>query len=169
VVRLYQPDGSNVDLCRRARVEAGWEVLRPGTPGCELLPEVLRTPETRLDPSRLLAGELQPLGAHEWALYKPRWGAFFATRLDPHLRALQADTLVFAGSNYPNCPRASIYEASERDYRIVVVTDGVSGLDWRGGRELAAIGVALRTSDQVSEAWRDGAPIRRPRERHGAR
>ncbi|MGW6505279.1 hypothetical protein [Nonomuraea angiospora] len=30
----------------------------------------------------LLSGEPQPLGEREVALFKPRWGAFYRTRLD---------------------------------------------------------------------------------------
>jgi len=31
VVRLYRPDGENVDLCRRSLVEAGAMIVAPGT------------------------------------------------------------------------------------------------------------------------------------------
>ena len=50
------------------------------------------------------------------------------------------NTLVVCGCNFPNCPRATIYEASERDYRIVAVTDAISGAYERGMRELEGIG-----------------------------
>jgi hypothetical protein len=43
--------------------------------------------------------------------------------------------------NFPNCPRTSIYEASEREFRIVLVSDAVSGLYDRGVDECRAIGV----------------------------
>jgi nicotinamidase-related amidase len=52
--------------------------------------------------------------------------------------------VVFVGCNFPNCPRTSIYEASERDFRIVVVSDALSGLDERGIKECRAIGVDVR-------------------------
>jgi nicotinamidase-related amidase len=64
---------------------------------------------------------------------------------------LAVDTVVFVGCNFPNCPRTSIYEASERDYRVVVVTDAVSGLYDRALVELADIGAALMTSDEVMD------------------
>ena len=154
VVRLYLPDGSNVDACRRERVEAGWHPVAPGSPGSELPPELLPAPGLRLEPQRLLAGDIQPLGPHEVALYKPRWGAFYHTPLDDHLRGSGVDTLVFTGCNYPNCPRASIYEASERDYRIVLLVDAVSGLDRRGREEMAAIGVLSCTVEEFVVAIR---------------
>src|SRR5919198_5779763 len=36
IVRLYRRDGSNVDLCRRSVVEAGAELLAPGSSGSQL-------------------------------------------------------------------------------------------------------------------------------------
>src|SRR6202142_3806349 len=33
VVRLYEPDGSNADICRRKLVQGDTPLLRPGTPG----------------------------------------------------------------------------------------------------------------------------------------
>ncbi|MBV8162600.1 MAG: cysteine hydrolase, partial [Acidimicrobiia bacterium] len=43
----------------------------------------------------------------------------------------------------------TIYEASERDYRVVLVTDAISGLYERGEVEMTNIGVMLMTVDQV--------------------
>jgi hypothetical protein len=59
---------------------------------------------------------------------------------------------VFCGCNFPNCPRTSIYEASERDFRVVVATDAISGLYARGEQELNAIGVTLFTAEQVTHS-----------------
>jgi len=138
VVRLYEPDGSNVDVCRRAAVRAGARILAPGEQGTELAPGLAAAGAPALDPSALLAGELQPLGPDEVAIYKPRWGAFYGTRLEEHLRAMGTDTLVFCGANFPNCPRTSIYEASERDFRVVVARDALSGLYERVSGSAAA-------------------------------
>ncbi len=60
----------------------------------------------------LLAGGLQQVRTAEYLMYKPRWDAFYDTKLDLHLRESCTNTLVFAGYNFPNCPRTSIYEAS---------------------------------------------------------
>lgn len=148
VVRLYLPDGSNVDLCRRARIERGWGALTPGQPGSELAPELVPAGSPSLDYERLLAGDVQPIGENEIVIYKPRWGAFYETPLEDDLRNFRIDTLAFIGSNYANCPRASIYEASERDYRVAVLADAISGFDGRGADEMQAIGVALCTVDE---------------------
>jgi nicotinamidase-related amidase len=97
----------------------------------------------------------------EVVIYKPRWGAFYGTRLEDHLRERQVSTVVLCGCNYPNCPRTSAYEASERDFRVVFARDAVSGLYDRGERELAAIGVALMTSVEVAHALATPAGVRR--------
>jgi nicotinamidase-related amidase len=56
------------------------------------------------------------------------------------------------GCNFPNCPRTSIYEASERDFRIVLVEDAVSGLYERGTEEMRNIGVRLMSTNELEEA-----------------
>lgn len=149
IVRIYLADGSNVDACRRQAVEEGQGMLLAGTPGCELAPGLL--PEgVALDAPLLLAGGVQPAGPGEVVIYKPRWGAFFQTPLHEHLQGLGVSTLVFSGCNYPNCPRASICEASKRDYRVVLVEDALSGLHEQGRREMAGIGVKLMTAQAVA-------------------
>jgi nicotinamidase-related amidase len=155
IVRLYLQDASNVDLCRRAAVAGGMPGLRAGSSGSQLA-DGLAGPDLELDPELLLAGEVQPLGRDEVAIYKPRWGAFYATSLEDHLRELGVDTLVFCGANFPNCPRTSIYQASERDFRVVAVRDAISGLYERGERELANIGVRLLDGAEVACALESG-------------
>ena len=154
VVRLYRADGTNVDLCRRRAVESGRRMLVPGSPGAELVPGLLPSPDLRLDADLLLAGGIQQVGPTESVVYKPRWGAFHQTPLEPHLRRLGVSTLAFAGANFPYCPRSSIYEASERDFRAIVVRDGVSGLYARGEEELVNIGVALMDTAELVRALR---------------
>lgn len=140
VVRLYLPDGSNADLVRRGSIEGGARIAVPGSAGSQIVTELLPKP-VDLDHELLLAGGFQQVGAAEHVMYKARWGAFYGTALERHLRESGSDTLVFAGCNFPNCPRTSIYEASERDFRLVLVSDAVSGLYDRGVAECRAIGV----------------------------
>ncbi len=120
MVRLYLPDGSNAEASRRAYLEAGNRLVSPGTTGAELLDELKPDEDTSLDAELLLSGSPQQVGLREWILYKPRWGAFYRTSLEGHLRALSVETIVVCGCNFPNCPRTTIYEASERDFRIVL-------------------------------------------------
>jgi nicotinamidase-related amidase len=148
IVRIYQPDGSNVDACRRDAVEHGRAILLTDSDGSQLAATLLPF-DIRLDSPQLLSGGIQRLSKHEVVIYKPRWGAFYSTPLQAHLQALKVSTLIFTGCNFPNCPRTSIYEASERDYRIVLVTDAISGLYERGAAEMRNIGVALLTTDAV--------------------
>jgi nicotinamidase-related amidase len=143
VVRLYRSDGSNADLVRKQAIEQGARFAVPGTAGSQIAPELLPNP-VELDHESLLRGELQRIGPCEHIMYKPRWGAFYQTILEQHIRDIGCDTLVFAGCNFPNCPRTSIYEASERDFRIMLVSDAVSGLDDRGIKECRGIGVDVR-------------------------
>jgi hypothetical protein len=48
-----------------------------------------------------------------------------------------------------------VYEASERDYRIAVVEDGVSGLYEQAKTELGDIGVSVLRTEQVLHALRE--------------
>jgi len=148
VVRLYRPDGSNVDLVRRQSIEQGARIAVPGSAGSQIAAELLAN-AVELEHELLLAGGLQQVGIAEHVMYKPRWGAFYDTKLDQHLRESGTNTLVFAGCNFPNCPRTSIYEASERDFRIVLVSDAISGLYDRGVEECRAIGVAVLDSSET--------------------
>jgi nicotinamidase-related amidase len=154
IVRLYRPDGSNVDLCRREAVRQGWQALAPQSSGAQLAPGLAPAGHEALDGELLLGGGIQRLDAGEVAIYKPRWGAFYDTPLREHLARLRVSTLVFCGVNFPNCPRTSIYEASERDFRIALASDAISGLYERGMRELANIGVTLAPSREVIEQLR---------------
>lgn len=149
VVRLYRDDGSNVDPCRRRAVESGSSVVRPGTEGAELVAALKPAPDVTLDAERLLDGEFQAIGTREWILYKPRWGAFYSTGLDDFLRARGVNTVVVCGCNFPNCPRTTVYEASERDYRVVFVADATSRTYERGEEELEAIGVDVRSAEET--------------------
>ena len=147
MVRLYLIDGSNVDLCRRELIQRGKELLRPGSAGAQLVQELLPAADTELDCPHLLNGGIQTIAPGEVVIYKPRWGAFFGTPLHGHLDGLQVNTLVVCGCNFPNCPRTTIYEASERDFRIVLVEDAVSGIYQQGKEELRNIGVHLWSTE----------------------
>ena len=154
IVRIYKADGSNVDLCRRELIERGAALVLAGSSGCQLAPELLPHTAIELDADLLLSGGIQKINSSEVVIYKPRWGAFYNTPLGHYLRELGVTTLVFSGCNFPNCPRTSIYEASERDFRLVLVEDAISGLYEQGRREMRNIGVELISADQVTDAIR---------------
>lgn len=149
IVRIYKPDGTNVDLCRKELVEQGARLVLADSTGCQLASDLLPRADIELDTDLLLSGGIQVLGLNEVVIYKPRWGAFYNTSLDQHLRMKGISTIVFSGCNFPNCPRTSIYEASERDFRVVLVEDAVSGLYEQGRREMRNIGVELLSTNHV--------------------
>jgi nicotinamidase-related amidase len=150
VVRLYKQDGSNVDMVRKKRIEDGVSALRPGSDGAELVKQ-LKPHGFRLDSERLLQGFMQQLSPFEFVIYKPRWGAFYATSLGEFLREKGINTLAFTGCNFPNCPRTSIYQASERDFRIIVVKDAISGIYGKGVEELANIGCQISVTQELAD------------------
>ncbi len=160
-VRLYRPDGSNVDACRRQAIEEGLRILMPGSLGAELIDEAKPEPDIRLDPDQLLGGRFQPLGPGEWAFYRPRWGAFHATDLEFRLRDLGVTTLVICGFTFTTATRATVYEASARDFRIVVVPEAVCGATEEGVQELCRMGVYLMAIDSCLNwlAGIRGAPV----------
>ncbi len=150
VVRLYKEDASNVDMVRKKSIEDGVSAVRPGSDGAELVKE-LKPDNLRLDSDRLLKGFMQELTPNEFVIYKPRWGAFYGTTLEKFLREKGINTLAFTGCNFPNCPRTSIYQASERDFRIVVVRDAISGIYEKGVGELTNIGCEISVAQELSD------------------
>ena len=152
IVRAYLPDGSNVDLYRRSAVEAGASLLTPFKEGADFPDALKPLGAPPLDWKMLLTGNEQLLSDCDHVLYKPRWGAFYQTRLEHVLRTLSIDTLIFAGCNFPNCPRTSMYEDSERDFRLVLAQDAMSGLYPQGMDELKNIGVTITNSQDIISA-----------------
>jgi nicotinamidase-related amidase len=145
IVRLYPAGSTDVDLPRRSLAGS---LVAPGTAGSEIVAG-LPVP-TPLDPQLLLSGRPQGIGEDEIVLFKPRWGAFYRTELESWLRARGVDTVVVAGCNLPNCPRATLFEASERDFRTVIVSDAVSQASPERLADLAGIGVNVLPAATVT-------------------
>lgn len=163
VVRLYR--GHDVDRCRRTAIDAGVPLVRPGSAGSQIASGLLPRDAPPLDPEGLLAGDFQRLGEQEWALWKPRWNAFHRTHLDAALRFLGVTTVVLVGCNYPNCPRGTLYGATERDYRVLIVSDAVSGIgprDLDEARRLGGWHASTRETVDAVTAPR-AVPLSRPR------
>lgn len=149
VLRCYLSDGSNVDLCRREQVQKGTAMIAPYSAGADFPLALKPSAAPSLDWELLLQGGFQQLGPQEWAMYKSRWGAFFRTDLEKFLRDHDVNTLIFCGCNFPNCPRTSIYEASERDFRLLLAQDAISGLYEKGVQELSGIGVTIADTTTI--------------------
>jgi len=148
IVRIYLEDGSNAEPIRKKMILSGNKILSPGDDGTQIFRETLPDPSIRLDSENLLRGEPQYISEKEIILFKPRWGAFYNTRLNDILQAKNISSLCFIGVNFPNCPRTTIYEASERDYHIYAVKDAISGIYPQGEKELSNIGVVLMTTEE---------------------
>jgi len=145
VVRLYLQDGSNAEPCRRDGIAAGKVVVAPYSKGAEIIEDLLPDASSALDANLLLKGKIQQWTAHEWVMFKPRWGAFYQTPLEDHLRCQAINSLIFCGCNFPNCPRASLYEASERDHRLALLADATSKFSPTAKPELEGIGANVWT------------------------
>ncbi|MFT4200907.1 cysteine hydrolase family protein [Gordonia sp. (in: high G+C Gram-positive bacteria)] len=151
VVRSYRAGESDVDSVRRAAVESGSAAVQPGSDGARI-PSALVDAEP--DWELLRSGRPQTVGADELVLYKPRWSAFHRTNLDGILRDRGVTTVVVAGCNLPNCPRATLFDATERDYRAVLVTDATSQTTPERLADLELIGVRLCTVAEVVDQLR---------------
>lgn len=126
ITRAYRADGSDVELFRRESFLRGPQYLLPGSVGARIVPE------------------LAPLPG-EPVLVKPRFSAFMGTALDLTLRRLGVQELVIAGTQYPNCIRATVLDAVCLDYAVTVVTDACSAqtdaVAQANIADMAAIGV----------------------------
>ncbi|MFJ8581022.1 cysteine hydrolase family protein [Micromonospora sp. NPDC093277] len=153
VVRLYDPAGTDVDLTRRELIESGARIVAPRSAGSAIIAGLAASDDPSaslpIDPEPLLAGRPLELRDHEIVLFKPRWGAFYRTVLETWLRERDVDTVVVAGCNLPNCPRATLFEASERDFRTVLAPDSASQTSPQRLDDLAAIGVNLVPADTI--------------------
>lgn len=104
VIREHHHDGSDAETIRRHLFDDGDGVCVAGTPGAGIV------------------DELHP-AASDCIVVKTRFDAFYATRLELLLRSLGAERLYIAGTQYPNCIRATAVGALERDYDVTVLTD----------------------------------------------
>lgn len=125
-----------------------------GSNGAEIVDELKPSYYIKLDSNLLLSGSLQQIGEMEWIMYKSRWGAFYNTSLEKHLHNLDVNTVVVYGCNYPNCPRTTIYKASERDFKIVMIKDATSLLYDKAIFELQNIGISMMDTDEYI-SWID--------------
>lgn len=145
VVREHRPDGADVERFRAERFArtGGWAL--PGSDGARIVPE--------LAPRE---------GEH--VVVKPRFSAFFQTRLDLVLRRLGVRHVVICGTQYPNCIRTSAFDAVSLDYDVTVVTSATSAetddVAAANVRDLRAVGVACVTREELEAGQGGGA--RRP-------
>lgn len=110
VRREYAADGSDVEPVRHDVWLAG------GRPLCREgeFPDSLDAPPS-----------LEAL-PDEPVVVKPRFSAFFGTRLHETLQQRGVRTLFLIGTTTPNCVRSTCYDALSHNYDVVVVEDATS-------------------------------------------
>jgi len=107
IVREYFADGSNIEITRREAFLAGPKYAVPGTKGAEIV--------EALAPNN---------GEH--VIVKPRFSAFFKTGLAEMLRSIGVDQVIICGIQYPNCIRATAFDAISCDFPTTVITDATA-------------------------------------------
>ena len=107
VVREHRRDASDVERPRvKDFLERGGYSIS-GTQGARIVEEL--TPQE---------GEV--------CIVKQRFSAFMQTELDLILRRLSIRHLVICGTQYPNCIRATAFDALSLDYDVTIVTSATS-------------------------------------------
>lgn len=107
LVREYREDASDVERFRVEKFLASGGFVLPGTRGCDIV------------------DELKPVTG-EYRIVKNRFSAFMNTELDFILRRLDVRHVVVCGIQYPNCVRATVFDAVACDYLVTVLTDGTT-------------------------------------------
>ena len=74
---------------------------------------------------------------------KKRYSPFFGTGLDFALRRLGVDTLILAGINTSSCVLCCGFEATNRDYRVIIAADAVDSMD---GEEMHRFALRLMSA-----------------------
>lgn len=95
-----------------------------GSPGTEIIPELL-------DPRDVVVRG------------KKRYSSFHATDLEFVLRRLGVDTLVLAGINTSSCVLNAGFDATNRDFRVVVAAEAVDSMD---GEEMHRFALRLMSA-----------------------
>jgi nicotinamidase-related amidase len=107
VIREYRPDGSDIEITRLDGFLHKKKYAVPGTKGCEIV------------------DDLKPVPG-DYTIIKNRFSGFMNTELDFMLRRLDATHLVIVGTQYPNCVRATIFDAIAYGYNVTNVIDATS-------------------------------------------
>lgn len=82
----------------------------PGSPGLEIMPSLV--------------------DEHDTAVYsKKRYDCFYMTELELALRSRGIETVILLGINTNSCVLATSIAADVRDFRVLVVSDGVDTMD----------------------------------------
>jgi ureidoacrylate peracid hydrolase len=98
-----------------------------------------------------------PATAVDFVIDKNRYSAFYGTGLEPVLTSLGVRNLVICGVTTNMCVETTARDASQRDYRVFVVSDATGELDKaRHDMALATLGFgfgAVVETGDVTAAW----------------
>ncbi|WP_444907105.1 cysteine hydrolase family protein [Microbulbifer sp. SSSA008] len=137
VVREYREDGSDIENFRYQDFMTNKKYAVPNTPGCKII------------------DELQPFEG-EYKIIKNRFSGFMNTELDSILRRLKINELVVTGTQYPNCVRATVYDAVCLHYEVTIITDATSAQTIEIAKanivDMKNIGVKFLSSDELIRA-----------------
>lgn len=107
VKQEFSPDLGDATLeVRRRRIS----VVIAGTPGAAILPEL-------------------DVAAGDRIVVKRRYSAFFGTDLDEILQRLGCTRIIVAGINSHACVRATVVDAYQRDYDLILARDCIDSHD----------------------------------------
>jgi N-formylmaleamate deformylase len=104
--------------------------LVAGSPACELDPRLERRP-------------------HEPLIMKKYTSSFFGTCLVPTLVSSGADTLVIVGASTSGCVRATVVDAVQFGFRVLVPSDAVADRA-RGPHEAALFDIDAKYGDVMT-------------------
>lgn len=131
----------------------------------ELVPPFITDLYTAGAPTALFPEDLE-VAPGDVVLDKPRYGAFHGTDLDLVLRSAGVDTVLISGIATNICCDTTAREASQRDYRVVFLSDGTATKEMNGvpaadlqRATLASLGmvfVRIATIEQATTALRIG-------------
>jgi nicotinamidase-related amidase len=107
IIRQHDASGCDAEPFRRHLFENSSGFCVKGSHGAEIVDEL-----------QLKNGDYQ--------VVKTRFSGFFKTELNQLLQRLGIKRLVLAGTQYPNCIRATAVDAISLDYETIVCTDTCS-------------------------------------------
>jgi len=97
----------------------------------------------------------------EYRVVKNRFSGFMNTELDFMLRRLKVETLAVCGTQYPNCIRATVFDAVSLGYETIVITDATSAKT----PQIAKANILDTASFWRFRTERETCPSRKPRPR----
>ena len=143
-------------------VESIREKLTPDLPSTIRGHNLVGSPQTEVMP------EIAPLPTDYVITSKHRLSSFLDTDLEGYLRALGVDTLLLIGINTNTCVLCAAFEAFNRDYAAIVVSDCVHSMYGDDLHELGlenvarCIGWVLTVDEVIKKLAAAGAETRGP-------